>query len=141
LDDTRFYAPFATDRNLSTAWVEGSPPETESTEAGPRGEWIRLEFDNAVDVRTIRVANGYCRSDGLGDRWRQYKRVRQIMIETENAPSAKRILDDVRYLQTVSVTASRTHWVKLSILSVYEEGVRKQANAAISELEVWGRRL
>lgn len=92
--------PFAAlDGDPSTQW-------TSSGWSGPVGEWLKVEFEKALDPRTARISFGV--SDLLGPP------VREVAVETAAGRLVQRIRA-TRRVQSLQVPAGATTWLRIKV--------------------------
>jgi zinc-ribbon domain len=119
------------DGDTATAWVEGG----KGTGAG---EWVKLEFDHAVSLARIEIANGYQADD---THFASYVRVESLEVDYSDGTRQVVQLLDQKGLQVIDPAVGAdskpmsTEWIKLTILSVYPAYHWPQA--ALSEVRVY----
>jgi zinc-ribbon domain len=119
------------DGDATTAWVEGA----KGTGAG---SWVKLEFDHAVSLARIEIANGYQADD---TRFADFVRVKSLELDYSDGTRQVVQLLDEQGLQVIEPATGKdskpmsTGWIKLVILSVYP--AYKFPQAALSEVRVY----
>ena len=113
------------DGDLASAWNEGA-------DGTGVGEWVRLEFDGAIPLTRLEIANGYQRD---AERFSGNARVKSIELQYSDDTTQVVQLLDAQGLQVIKPKAKDTEWIKLTILSVYP--TYKWQDAALSEVRVY----
>jgi hypothetical protein len=122
---TDFRATNLLDGNLASAWTEGA-------DGNGVGEWVRLEFEEAVPLARIEIANGYQRDT---ERFSGDERVKNIELQYSDGTTQIVQLLDAQGLQVIKPKTPDTQWIKLTILSVYP--LFKWEDAALSEVRIY----
>jgi hypothetical protein len=119
------------DGDATTAWVEGA----KGTGAG---SWVNLQFDHAVSVARIEIANGYQADD---THFQDFVRVKSLELDYSDGTRQVVQLLDEQGLQVIEPAVGKdskpisTDWIKLVILSVYP--AYQFSEAALSEVRVY----
>ncbi len=113
------------DGNLASAWTEGA-------DGSGVGEWVRLEFEEAVPLARIEIANGYQRDT---ERFSGDERVKSIELQYSDGTTQIVQLLDAQGLQVIRPKTADTQWIKLTILSVYPSF--RWEDAALSEVRIY----
>lgn len=123
-----YYAGNTLDGDLTTAWMEGK-------KGTGKGEWIQYDFPEDVQLKEIRIWNGYQKTlnDRLKDRYYINERVKEVLVTTASGGTVFR-LDDDKAMQRVVLDGSATHYVRLTIRSVYGA---KYPDCGLSEVELY----
>jgi hypothetical protein len=117
------------DKDITTPWVEGA--------AGlGTNEWIKLDFSKAINVKSLRLINGYnyTSNDKIGDRFAKNGRVKTARLEFSDGSSQKIQLADNNKWQTFDIAGKKTQMVRLVIESGYKGS--KWEDVCISEMEI-----
>ncbi len=96
-------------------WIEGAARDGV-------GEWVRIDFREAAAIDALYVVNGW--SSATDQRlFRQFNRLREVMLETSGGGTARVRLRDTSVRQRVRLgQPHKTRWIKLTILSTYLGG-------------------
>jgi hypothetical protein len=127
-----YHAFSAIDGLLESSWVEGV--------TGPGvGEWITLDFPEAIEIHSIGLGVGFDRDADIFAKNNRVKRATFIFSSGEEVT-----LDfaDVRGMQSVPLVRApgpniKTTFVKMVIQEVYPGS--KYNDTCLAEIEVWGR--
>lgn len=118
----------ASDNNSSTCWVEGK-------EDDGIGEWIQLNSNSNVKIKSIDIENGYRKSEYV---FNINNRVKKVLIEFSNGTCITKELQDgfnnknkIEFQNKIEVKS-----IKFTILDVYK-GI-KYRDTCISEIKVFG---
>lgn len=106
----------------SSAWAEGA-------NGSGAGEWVRLTFADARNVREVQVLPGYAKRPDL---FAKYNRPRTLEVEFSDGTRETLPLRDEPVLQTFPVTAE-AEWAQVTIRDVYRGTTRDETY--ISEIE------
>ncbi|NKZ06234.1 DUF3367 domain-containing protein [Actinomadura latina] len=115
------YAAF--DGNRLTAWETGGW-------TGPSGQWLRVDFDRARDVRNLTAT--FVQNTALGPP------VTRVAVETENG-SLEQDVQQSANPQPLSAPDGPTRWLRLRITALATEPIVPAfARAAIAEVAIGG---
>jgi hypothetical protein len=113
------------DSDPTSAWVEG-------VSGTGLGEWVRLDFVDAIPLARIEIANGYQKDH---DRFAGNARVKSLELQYSNGVVQVVQLQDVEGLQVIEPSTDETQWIKATIRSIYPTYVWPEA--ALSEVRVY----
>ncbi len=86
------------------------------------GEWVRIEFRIPFAIDALYIVNGYA-SPSDQRLFRQFNRVREMLLETSDGGRSRLVLRDTAVRQRIRWGRPQpTHWIKLSIVSTYGGG-------------------
>jgi hypothetical protein len=111
------------DGDVTSAWV---------TEGEGTADWVQFDFDEAIPLVRIDVANGYQKDE---EHFSADERVKDIQVQYSDGTVQFVVLLDAEGLQTIQPSVDQTEWIKLTILSVYPTS--KFQNAALSEVRIY----
>ncbi len=115
--------PFAAvDGNLKTMWESGSHD-------GPVGQWLRIEFDTAIDPGLLRVAFADDRAIGPP--------VRSVQIMTQAGRNTQQVRATSGY-QVLRTPQGPTTWLRIRVLSVRGAARRPGSQVGIREISIPG---
>ena len=99
------------DNNPATAWVEGE-------KGNGIGEWIDFAFFNPINLNTIRIINGYAKSDAL---YAANNRVKKLKIDFDDGTLlVAELKDGTMEPQLIQISNQKVvERVRLTILEVY----------------------
>jgi hypothetical protein len=109
------------DGNPRTAWF----PRSTLTKGG---EWIKLYFDGKYALSSMKITNGWSKSDHV---WANNSRVKNAKLIFSDGSSLPVLLTDTKTPITVSLNDVETEWVQLVIVDKY---LVKDPDAGISEI-------
>lgn len=120
-------AGFINDKDINTAWVEGSTGDG-------IGEWIKLSGAGQQSLSGLKIINGYAKSSNT---YTKNNRIKKIQIElSDGSVLVKSLADGNMGYQTVSLDAPiKTDFVKISILEVYRG--TQYRDTCLSEIELY----
>ncbi len=118
------YLPFAAvDGNLNTMWMSGAL-------TGPVHQWLQVDFDDAIDPGTIRVAF----ADGIA----VGPPVTKVQVSTAAGSLTENVRQTGNY-QTLVVPSGQTRWLRITIEGVVAEPYSLDgAQVGISEISIPG---
>lgn len=124
LEDNRLYGvQNIIDRDSKTAWV----PESQKSGIG---EWIELSFDDAVQINSLVLTNGYAKSE---EAFKNNNRIKNATLVFSDGSKQAVLLKDTMEPQKISINRnSRT--VRLIIDSVYKG--TKYDDTCLSEMDI-----
>jgi hypothetical protein len=109
------------DGSIRTAWSEGARGDG-------KGVTITFAFRDAYDVTTMRLVNGYAKSQAI---FNANSRLRTVTVTTDRGTKRVR-LRNTRQRQSWGIPRGRTRFVRIKIVSVYRGTFD---NAMLSEVE------
>lgn len=113
------------DGDTATAWIEGA-------KGSGVGQWIQLDFDEAVPLARIEITNGYQKDDDL---FAGYVRIKSLEIGYSDGSRQVVELLDEQGIQVIEPSVDETEWIKFTILSVHPS--YELPNAAISDVRIY----
>lgn len=116
------------DRNVNTAWVEGS-------EGNGIGEWIQFDFDTTYAITGLEILTGYVKSKGI---FKANNRVREIELISSDY-KGNVLFKDTMDWQYRYIGAMVTNSMRLVIKDVYKG--EKYNDTCISEIKIYGIKL
>ncbi len=126
------YFPYAAiDGQVATAWVEG-------VEGPGLGEWIRLDFPEAIGVHTIHVDVGF---DKDAELFAKNNRVREATLRFSDGQAVTVTFEDVRGMQPVPVVDLLGGPVATTSVELIVEAVTPGStydDTCVAEIEVYG---
>ena len=122
-----------TDGDLKTAWLNTMPPK-------PQNPVLTLYFKKSTLITHIGLAVGYQKSvdDALGDRFRIFKKPKQLTLETKDGFKQRITLDNIKGMQYPRIQAMETSEIKIYLDEIYEA---ENKDFAISEIRLLGMEL
>jgi hypothetical protein len=122
-----------TDGDLKTAWLNTMPPK-------PQNPVLTLYFKKSTLITHIGLAVGYQKSvdDALGDRFRIFKKPKQLTLETKDGFKQRITLDNIKGMQYPKIQAMETSEIKIYLDEIYEA---ENKDFAISEIRLLGMEL
>lgn len=136
-DKLRYDATRAHDRDLNTAWVEGSAGDGVGEFLEYAIDTSEHQGDDPLKVTGLGICNGYRKSKEL---WRDNSRVRRLKMYVNGKPYAIINLQDSYNCQSVEVGAvelkPKKTILRFEIMEVYKGS--KYSYTAITEIELDG---
>ena len=118
------------DDKLATAWIEGSRGEGQ-------GEWVCFEFGEPVQIKQIKISNGYQKISASGKSiFYNNLRPKNIKITAHGNAIKTVMLKDARGSQAIDLDANTTK-LKITIIDVYKTG-NEDPDAGFSEIKLFG---
>ena len=97
--------------------IKGSGAWAEGVEGNGVNEWLKFDFAFPINITSIRIWNGFNKSQAL---YKANGRVKKVLITTSNGEEKTVILSDKFEEQSIPVSFSQSFtWLKLTILEVY----------------------
>jgi hypothetical protein len=113
------------DGDLASVWVEGA-------DGNGVGQWVRLDFQQAVTMARIEIGNG----DQRNNEWfANDERVKSLELQYSDGRSQVVQLQDAQGLQEIKPATTETEWIKLTILSIYPTYTLE--DAALSDIRIY----
>lgn len=121
------------DNDTRTAWLYSLPQK-------PQNPVLTLFFNNPVLVTHIGIAVGYQKSvdDSYGDRFRIFRKPKDITIETKDGFKQRVKLENIKGIQYPNIQAIETSEIKIYLDDTYEA---EHDDFAISEIRLLGMEL
>ena len=97
--------------------IKGAGTWAEGVEGNGVNEWLKFDFTFPINITSIRIWNGFNKSQAL---YKANGRVKKALITTSNGEEKTVVLSDLIEEQSIPVSFSRSFtWIKLTILEVY----------------------
>lgn len=124
-----YYYSNLIDNDLSSPWVEG-------VQGYGINEWIKIELSDKIEVKGLKIVNGYNlnRNDRTGDRYNKNSRVKKAKLVFSNGQSQMIDLIDTRQEQLINIEPVITESIKFIIIDVYPGS--KWDDTCLSEIKV-----
>lgn len=121
------------DNDIKTAWLYTMPKK-------PQNPVLTLYFDGNAIITHFGIAIGYQRSvdDAFGDRFRIFKKPKQLTLETKDGYKQKIKLENIKGMQYPQIQAMETTELKIYLDNVYDA---ENDDFAISEIRLLGMEL
>jgi hypothetical protein len=106
----------------------------------PQNPVLTLYFKKSTLITHIGLAVGYQKSvdDALGDRFRIFKKPKQLTLETKDGFKQRITLDNIKGMQYPKIQAMETSEIKIYLDEIYEA---ENKDFAISEIRLLGMEL
>lgn len=101
------------------------------------GEWVRVTFTGEARVSAVGIANGFQRTDALGDLFLANSRIKTAKVSFSDGSTQTLAFDETQRGVTRLAFEPRTiSWLKLEVVEVFKG--RKWTDVAVSEFELEG---
>ncbi len=97
--------------------TKGAGVWAEGVEGNGVNEWLKFDFAFPINITSIRIWNGFNKSQAL---YKANGRVKKVLITASNGEEKTVVLSDKFEEQSMPVSFSNAvNWVKITILEVY----------------------
>ena len=107
------------------------------TESGGVGQWFEVRLGGLMEVRRIRIANGFQTHDRFGDEFQLNNRLQEVLMRTSDGSTQVLTFGpEARGFQSFDVRVKRTSSLRFEVISIHPG--TKWNDLAVSEIEVIG---